>query len=245
MVSGSVGLTGVIALIFALVHVFGRSMRFLQVTPRSVWLSLSGGVSLAYVFVHLLPELAAKQEEALEQLGEPGGAMTVHVYVTALAGLIAIYGLDRLVRQLKRRNAASEPTPIAVFWLHLCSYAVYNTLVGYLLVHREEADLQELLIYAVAMALHFIVNDQGLREYHGRIYDHTGRRVVAAAPLAGWGLGLVLSTSPLAVSTLFAFLAGGIILNVLKEELPDDRESRFWALAVGALAFSLLLLTAR
>ena len=42
---------------------------------------------------------------------------------------------------------------------------------------------------------------------------------------------------------LFAFLAGGIVLNVLKEELPRERKSRFWAFALGTVAYAALLLT--
>ena len=41
------------------VHVVTPALRFLEGTPRSVWLSVAGGVSVAYVFVHLMPELAA------------------------------------------------------------------------------------------------------------------------------------------------------------------------------------------
>jgi hypothetical protein len=41
---------------------------------------------------------------------------------------------------------------------------------------------------------------------------------------------------------LFAFLAGGVVLNVLKEELPEERESRFWAFALGAASYTALLL---
>jgi hypothetical protein len=44
------------------------------------------------------------------------------------------------------------------------------------------------------------------------------------------------------VSLLLAFVAGGIVLNVLKEELPRERESRFWAFAFGAAFYSVLLL---
>jgi hypothetical protein len=43
-------------------------------------------------------------------------------------------------------------------------------------------------------------------------------------------------------ATMFAFLAGGIILNVLKEELPEERESRFSAFTAGTAAYAALLL---
>jgi hypothetical protein len=134
-----------------------------------------------------------------------------------------------------------QPTR-GTFWLHLGSFALYNVLVGYLLLHREEAELRGLAVYAVAMALHFVVNDQGLREHHGRDYDGEGRWILAASPLLGWALGLVASVPPLAVASLFAFLAGGVVLNVLKEELPEDRESRFWAFALGSGLYAAILL---
>ena len=35
-----------------------------------------------------------------------------------------------------------------------------------------------------------------------------------------------------------------MVLNVLKEELPENRESRFWAFALGATLYSPLLLLA-
>lgn len=38
-----------------------------------------------------------------------------------------------------------------------------------------------------------------------------------------------------------AFVAGGIVLNMLKEELPEDRHSRFWPFALGALISTVLL----
>ena len=42
-----------------LVRVATPSLKFLEGTPRTVWLSVAGGVSVAYVFVQFLPELAA------------------------------------------------------------------------------------------------------------------------------------------------------------------------------------------
>lgn len=235
-----------VALAFALVHVFGNRMRFLQATPRSIWLSFAGGISLSYVFVHLLPELAARQEEAIKQAGAgENGLFSLYAYVAALVGLVVFYGLDRLVRWA-RPGAPEEnrAPPVELFWVHVGSYAVYTVLIGYLLVHREDPDPRGLTIYAVALGFHFIVNDQGLREYHGKAYDRGARWILAAAPLIGWAIGISVSISEVALLTVFAFLAGSIVLNVLKEELPEERESRFWALVAGATLFTALLLLA-
>ena len=55
-------------------------------------------------------------------------------------------------------------------------------------------------------------------------------------------LGARIDVPPLAVAALFAFLAGGIVLNVLKEELPEERESHFSAFALGTGLYAALLL---
>ena len=41
---------------------------------------------------------------------------------------------------------------------------------------------------------------------------------------------------------LVAFLAVGVMLNVLKEEVPSERRSRFWAFGGGMAVYALLLL---
>ena len=98
------------------------------------------------------------------------------------------------------------------------------------------------MLFAFALGVHFVVNDHGLREHHKDSYDRVGRWVLAAAVVVGWAIGLFGEISEAAVAVLFAFLAGGVVLNVLKEELPEERESRFWAFALGATLYAAILL---
>ena len=229
------------------VHLFSYRLRFLDGTPRSVWLSLAGGVSVAYVFVHLLPELAEGQESIAEAAGEGLAFLDVHVYLVALFGLATFYGLDKLAAgsRLRNRKARGEDsTEAGVFWIHICSFALYNVLTGYLLLNRLASGLDALVLFALAMALHFVVNDYGLRRDHKEAYTRIGRWMVSAAVILGWAIGTAFEVPEAAVAILTAFLAGGVIMNVLKEELPEERQSRFWAFAVGASAYAALLLIA-
>lgn len=111
---------------FVLVQLFAGNLRFLEIIPRSRWLSVSGGISVAYVFIHLFPEM----ENAQKRLEETGRAIP---------------------------------------WF----------------------------------------------EHHAWV---------------------------VALTVLFAFLAGGVVLNVLKEELPEERRSRFLPFAGGAACYAALLL---
>ncbi len=238
-------LSALFAVGLAIVHLYSGKLRLLSVIPRSRWLSLAGGVSVAYVFVHLLPELSERQEVFQELEGPVIGFVEHHVYLMALLGLAIFYGLERVVKDSRQRSHAlgrGGATATPVFWMHITSFAVYNALIGYLLVHREEPGIQSLFLFFVAMALHFMVNDYGLRQDHKDIYEKQGRWLLTAAIIVGWVIGAGTEIPDAAIAILFAFLAGGIILNVLKEELPDDRESRFWAFALGAGGYSVLLL---
>ncbi len=235
------------AIALALVHIGAQNLLFLHSSARNHWLSMAGGVSVAYTFVHIFPELS-KGQETVEASALNGLAFIEnHVYLMSLLGFSIFYGLEKLAktsRQHQLKIGRGDATSERVFWLHITSFALYNALIGYLLLHpEEESNFLSLLFFFVAMALHFIVNDFGLREHHKRDYSHIGRWVLAAAVLVGWAVGSATTISHEAISLLFAFLAGGIILNILKEELPEERETRFWAFASGAAAYSVLLLT--
>lgn len=230
---------------FVLVHLWAGRLRFLDVTPRSIWLSVAGGVSVAYVFVHVLPELSAGQEVVRRAVDFAAAFLEHHVYLVALAGLAVFYGLERLAsasRHRRRQEGAQDRTSTPVFWIHIASFAAYNLLIGYLLVHREDQSVRGLAIYWFAMSLHFLVTDHGLREHHKEGYVARGRYVLAAALLAGWLFGLATQVSEALVAVLFAFLAGGVVLNVMKEELPEERQSRFWAFGAGAAGYAVVLL---
>lgn len=228
----------------AIVHLAAGNIRFLHAWPRSAWLSFAGGISVSYVFVHVFPEL----EEAQQAIGGHGAVSFLehHAYLIALVGMTLFYGLEHWVSQRKARIGSSGKETHSwsgkhMFWLHIGTFALYNALVGYLLVYRE-SSLHELALYSLAMAFHFLVNDYGLVARHREVYLLKGRWVLAVAVIIGWCAGQWVEVEEAATSMLFAFLAGGVVLNVLKEELPEERQSRLWPFVLGAVLYSSLLL---
>ncbi|PZO17345.1 MAG: hypothetical protein DCF25_11155 [Leptolyngbya foveolarum] len=237
-------ISGIAALLLSATHIAACRLKFLDTVPRSRWLSVGSGVSVAYIFVHVLPDLSNAQADFVDKVAVLS-AVEHHIYIVALVGLLACYGLERAAktsRQESREAGEGDVTQPGVFWLHMASFALYNALIGYLLTHREESGLYSLIAYAFAMALHFIVNDFSLREDHKGAYRRQGRWILAAAIIVGWVVGSQTDISEALTAVLFAFLSGGIILNVLKEELPQEKESKFWTFLAGALGYSGLLL---
>nr|WP_136250466.1 hypothetical protein [Ningiella ruwaisensis] len=217
-------------ILVAIVHVLASKMRFLQGEPRSIWLSISGGASVAYIFLHLLPKLmeASDKFEVFE--------LELSAYIVALTGLCVMFGLEKYAKQ---KPAGKENQ---IFWVHIVSYGLYNLLIGYLIVDFPDHENEAVMLFSLAIALHFLVNDSGLLQHHKQLYLKKGKWIIVSMILIGGLLGAITAISEDIIHSMEAFLAGGIIMNVLKEELPENRRSKYWAFILGVALYSSLLI---
>ncbi len=237
----------VIAVALAGLHLLAPRIRGLPGVPEAATASFAGGISVAYVFLHLLPELAEGNERVAEALREQVQAtplLDLAIFLVALAGFVLFYGLERLARGTRGQGGereASDP-PAGVFFLHLGSFAAYNALITYTMALRLRTGILFALLFTLAMGLHFVLTDRGLGENYPRRFRAWGRYVLAGGLVAGWVLAALFApTNTLVVSLLTAFIAGSILLNVFKEELPSERRSRFGWFCVGLVGYALLL----
>ncbi|MFC4726970.1 hypothetical protein [Coralloluteibacterium thermophilus] len=226
--------TFLIAVALAAVHVGAGTMRTVEDRRRSRWLSAAGGASAAYIFVHVLPYMAAAH-------AREGMDSEKLYFLIALAGLVGYYGIERHVRLAAERAGGTRRGIDRVFWVHVGSFAFYSLVIGCLLLDRDAPGLASLLLYGGAMGLHFLSMDYGMRLEHAEAYDRIARWILASAVLAGWLVGWLLEVPRAVVDGLFAFLAGGLVLNVMKEELPEERRSSFGAFVAGAAGYGALL----
>lgn len=231
-----------IAVVLAALHLAAPWIRGLPGVPENRTGSFAGGLSVAYLFLHLLPEVAHGNEvvgEVLSDVLEPTPLLDLGIFFVMLTGFTVFYGLERLAQ---RHAGTSTGPPAGVYWVHLLFFAVYNGLITYTMTLRVRTGLLFAVLFAVAMGLHFVLSDRSLEEHYRHRFDRSGRLVLAAALLAGWALSaLAAPTSTLLVSLLTALLGGFVLLNVVKEELPSDRRSSFGWFLGGLVLYSALL----
>ncbi|PSR16889.1 hypothetical protein C8255_15420 [filamentous cyanobacterium CCP3] len=238
----TIGLSLAVAL--ALVHAVLPQINIAAVIPVRRCFSFAGGVSIGFVFLSILPKLGQTQidlDQAAVILLQP---LENSVYLLALLGLILFYGLDRLVLTARRFNRTSQVMNRAsqiVFWIHISAYAMLNAIFGYMLLVLSDRNFGQYLLYFVAVGLHFLIIDRGLRAHHPILYDRQGRWLLTGALLAGAIAGAVAELSEVAIALLWSFLAGSTILNILKRELPDAQKSCFWSFLSGATLYAGLL----
>src|SRR5690606_24877428 len=112
---------------------------------------------------------------------------------------------------------------LPLFWAHIGIFAVNSFVIGHLLVEERDKDAVLLFLYAAALGLHFMVNDHALRRRHARLHQRHGRLTLGVAVVLGWAAGLAGLLPETALAVLFSLLAGGIIFNLMKDELPSDQ----------------------
>ncbi len=235
------------AVVLALAHLGVTRLRHVAGSARDTLLMAGAGVSLSYVLLYILPQLASKQDLMLasEQKGLLG-FMQHHTYAMALIGLVIYVGIaqfsaggaDLRTTQSVFRYRASLIATVAFS-------AAYSVLVGYIMVHGLNVERVAIVLFTFAMATYFMVSDYGLRRKWPDAYDRVIRWILAASLLLGWALGVGTEISDRAKVLWFSFLAGVVLIDTIREKLPRDSAGSFWAFLAGVVGFSLLVFVVR
>jgi hypothetical protein len=164
--------------------------------------------------------------------------------MSGLLGFVVFFGLERMtwLSRTKPRGPGKEArTADFVYRLNLAGFLAYGALVSYLMVRDAEYGVLSLLLYLIAMGLHFVVVDHSLREQHGDAYDRRGRWFLAVAVLLGGFSAKVTVLPEQTVLTLLGLVAGGVISNNTLMELSRENEGSFFPFFAGAMGYALLL----
>jgi hypothetical protein len=239
--------TGCAALLFAAVFAVGGSAHPLQrwVDDRRSIVSFGAGMSAAYVFVHVMPELHGARtvvSESVEGLRFDGMA----TYFLALIGFLVFYGLEHLGKR-GREHGPDEALPEVesaspAYRIHVGGFAIYIWLMGYLLVHNLEGTPLSTLLFGTAIAFHLLSVEHSLRTEYGATYARRGRYLLAVMAPLGWLAGQLVTLPRLATALMVAFVSGAVIVNSAVMELPDEKDGRFLPFLAGGLIYGSILL---
>lgn len=237
-VQASLGAALLATFALASLHLLAPWVRRLPLVPEGRMASFAGGIAVTYVFLHLLPEIVLGNEaigQALQDVVDPSPLLELAIFLVALAGFTAFYGLERL--------AVHRADTGGVYAVHLGAFMLYNALITYTMALRIRTGVAFAVLFVIAMGLHFVLTDRGLAEAYGTRFRRNGRLLLATSLLLGWLASVVAApTRTLVVSLLTALLGGSILLNVFKEEIPSQRRGSFGYFLLGLVLYAALLL---
>jgi len=233
-------------LLLAGVHAGAGVVRRIPLSIQPTVASAAAGISVAWVFLELLPSLTEYQHTVEGSGILPG--LERHVYIAALVGLVIAFWVETASRSSRRENyeAGEEAiTDPATFWLSLGGFVIFNASIGYALADPADLAVSPYWIFVIAMGLHFLANDESMVENHGIRYQRYGRWLLIAGLLAGWIIGRVpqYDMDGAGLAVVLAYVAGGMIMNIMRHELPvTSRTVNAAAFALGAFVFGVLVL---
>lgn len=209
--------------LLASVHYLGAHFKKLTEEWKGWSLSFAGGVSVAYLFVDLMPSLA-KGELAIQSA--TGSFFEHHVYILALLGVIFTYGMD----ELKGR------------WMVIGGYVFFNIIVGYTVGDASNLMVHPLSFFTLAMALHYLIKDHLIRMKDPHWFDAWGWMLPVCGLYTGWAISLFTQVSEEAIAVPVSFIAGGVMMNVFQHEIPNKTHRSFIAFSAGAALNTALIL---
>jgi hypothetical protein len=201
------------------------------------FVSFAGGVAVAYVFLHMLPDLV--------EYNQPIGRFLVRrqwltpftellIYIVALFGFLIYYGLDCI---------AEQQDDSLVYGLHLAMFCLYNFLITYTMSLRALSSLTATILFTFAMALHFVLTDRKFSRFYPIKFSHAGRFILMSALGVGWLCSAIFDPVNVIVAAfMLAFLSGSVLLNVFREELPGVGGTNYYWFSGGSLVIAGILL---
>jgi hypothetical protein len=200
-------------------------------------ISFCAGIALAYLFLHLLPELSRLQLELQRISGENHQTwLEEHVYIIALAGLLFFQIADSI-----GRNKESKRAKIISFRVEMFFFSLYSALISYLIIKTVELN-QPTILVTIAFSFHFFGTDLDLTERYENAFTKRGCYILSIATIVGMLVALYSPVRDIFYIAGFSFLVGGILINTLRTELPQPQKVKNAFVIFGTVVYSALLL---
>jgi len=225
--------SGFIALVvLAFIHLYANQAKILGWIWHGRFLSFAAGISFAYVFVDLLPELEKGQPLLKQTLDPVLPYLNRHAYVIALLGVLFFYGIQ----------TQSQTNALRNFWISTSGYLLFNFFVGATLSDSTDPEIQPLFLFTAAIGMHYFIRDHTASLQNDIIYQKQGRWFLVFALFAGYIVGNLTHIPDSIVAIAVSFLAGGVLLNVLRYELPKREQVGYLFFLIGSLFYTVVIL---
>jgi zinc transporter ZupT len=213
-----------LGILIGVVHFFSENIRPAEGQVRNRVVSFAAGISIAYLFLRLLPE-TYKAASLLQEW----------VFAFLLAG----FAIFHLVEKFTYKHAERDKLMRELKEIHSVSFFVYYFTVGIVLEGFMRISLLDGTLFAVPVGLHAALSSASLSEIHGEVRESLLVKIVLSlSTIVGVAFAAVVGVHGLARNILVSLIAGVMLYIIVKEFLPERERGQPVFLVVGLVLFS-------
>ena len=217
----SLFLTALCVVFLLSIHWAVPKLRKLNIVDDSIINSITGGLALGYILLHLLPSLMLNLDTLRDEtysnfLGNEKN-FTFLIFMFVLLGFLTLYILEKLAHDKTRNGQESNQI---VYIAHLGTLTYLNFAIALMMPAMANESLSGLLVFTFIMSLHFVLHDHSMSHHFPKLFDELGRYIIMVGIVIGWLVGVFLlpPTHTVSATLMNAFLAGALILGTVKTE---------------------------
>lgn len=232
-------ISGIVVLLMAATYILYPRFEKAASAYRHQWIPFTGGVAIGYVFLYLLPKLS-DYTNSITVDGVQGvwEILDYRVYLYGLAGFTFYYFVDQYRTHEDRDHLLPEILQGGGFF-------IYSMLSGYVIANWSRPGLIPVLLAGSILTLHMLAVNYQVRKWNSRVFDNYFRWLFALALIIGWCVGTFLTIPKELEIIITGILAGGIITNIMNEELPDQEPHKIRPFIAGVLLITLVTIFMR
>ena len=218
-----------LGLLITLVHYYSEEIGFRSRHIRDELISFAAGVSLAYIFITLLPEFAIGDEILEKRL----------MFIFVLVGFTLLHLVEKYIYQhVKKRRQLYKDLAIED---SVVSFA-YHFIVGIVLVLFTQQDLRLGILFFIPITLHTAASTLPV--------NAPKHQNMAALVASGTLLGTIFATYTIAYLTHVIFfpmmgaMVGALLFMITRHTLPHGKRGSPVLFVVGLLFYVAVFLIA-
>ncbi len=213
-------------IILTIIHFFNDEIENIFSNHKETIISLGAGVSIAYIFLSLFPELYQSS------------AINGYIFISLLLGFTLLHIAEKHVYQHK----SSKRILKEIKEVHSVSFFIYHFLLGIIVYHFAQIDFETGLLFFIPILFHTTISNISLTEIHHHIKEKLYLRIpLAASPLLGILFSYKVPLSNYTFTIILGFTIGALLYIVIRDTIPKEKEGNIYYFITGVAIMLLLI----
>jgi zinc transporter ZupT len=201
-----------IATIMSLTDYFGHKISGLAGKNRDIWLSLSGGILTALLFLILIPDLISTNNGEIS-----------FSFLFILIGFLFMHLAEKYIYQHEtNKQKFSDNLKL----IHIFGFGLDNFLVGFILASVLETDLSVALNLSIPLFLQMLTSSFSLDSIDTPKSSLLSKIILSLLPIIGALIGILLELDQAISSYLLAFALGVLFYMIVRDVIPQGNRGR-------------------